>query len=71
MPYVNVWVDDADMLDSVADGDLIDELKHRGYIIFKKSEDPIFNIRQSYLLDSPEEFRVFVKKYLREKGIPI
>ena len=71
MPYVNVWIDEDDILEDYSDSDLMDELKRRGYLIFDKTEDPLFKIRQSYLLDSPEEFRMFVEKYLQVKGMPV
>jgi hypothetical protein len=72
MAYHQVWVDDTDILDEMSDSDLIDELEDRGYVIVgQSSEDPLFKIRQSFLLDSPNEFRKFVIDYLNKQGMPV
>ena len=35
MPYVNVWIDEDDLLDELDDDYLISKLKNRGYSCFK------------------------------------
>ncbi len=35
MPYVNVYVDNGDVLDEMDDDDLISALKSRGYVVMK------------------------------------
>lgn len=67
MPYVHVDID----VGEFSDHDLIDELEDRGYIVIGKTDDPLFKIRQSFILDSPEEFRKFVANYLAIKGMPV
>ena len=67
MPYVHVDID----VGEFSDCDLIDELEDRGYIVIGKTDDPLFKIRQSFILDSPEEFRKFVANYLAIKGMPV
>ena len=59
------------IMDEFADYELIDELEARGYTILGETDDPLFKIRQSYLLDSPENFRKFIEKYLRLQGMPV
>lgn len=71
MPYVDVWVDSEDAIEDASDDDLIIELESRGYIVLGQTDDPLFKIRQSFLLDSPEEFRKFVAKYLAIQGMPV
>jgi hypothetical protein len=71
MPYVDVWVDTEDAIEDASDEDLIVELEHRGYIVLGQTDDPLFKIRQSFLLDSPEEFRKFLVKYLEIQGMPV
>ena len=71
MPYVDVWVDTEDAIEDASDDDLISELESRGYIVLGQTDDPLFKIRQSFLLDSPEEFRKFLVRYLEIQGIPV
>ena len=71
MPYVDVWVDSEDAIEDASDDDLIIELESRGYIVLGQTDDPLFKIRQSFLLDSPEEFRKFVAKCLAIQGMPV
>ena len=66
---VSVEVDVA--LEEFSDVDLIDELEMRGYMVVGETDDPLFKIRQSYLLDSPENFRKFIENYLRLQGMPV
>lgn len=66
---VSVEVDVA--LEEFSDVDLIDELEARGYTVVGETDDPMFELRQSYLLDSPENFRKFAEKFFREYGMPV
>lgn len=66
---VSVEVDVA--LEEFSDVDLIDELEARGYTVVGETDDPMFKLRQSYLLDSPENFRKFAEKFFREYGMPV
>ena len=59
------------IMDEFADYELIDELEARGYTVLGETDDPIFKIRQSFLLDSPENFRKFIENYLRLQGMPV
>ncbi len=73
MSYRTISVDvdvDVDVAD-FNDDDLIEELEVRGYIVIGKTDDPLFKIRQSFILDSPEEFRKFVANFLRTQGMPV
>ncbi len=69
--YRSVSVDVDVALEEFSDVDLIDELEDRGYTVVGETDDPLFKIRQSFLLDSPENFRKFVANYLREQGMPV
>jgi hypothetical protein len=55
-------------LDECHDEDLIDELNRRGYTIYGKKADIIWEIYQSYLLDDDKKFRAAVAQVLRENG---
>jgi hypothetical protein len=69
MPYKEVWVEDADLEDFDED-DLIDELERRGYLVMRKGtgEDLLFKVRQAYILDTPDNFRKFIARFLSENG---
>ena len=69
--YRSVSIDVDVALEEFSDVDLIDELEDRGYTVLGETDDPLFKIRQSYLLDSPENFRKFIEKYLRLQGMPV
>ena len=69
--YRSVSIDVDVALGEFSDVDLIDELEDRGYTVLGETDDPLFKIRQSYLLDSPENFRKFIEKYLRLQGMPV
>lgn len=69
--YRSVSVDVDVALEEFSDVDLIDELEDRGYTVVGETDDPLFKIRQSFLLDSPENFRKFVEKIFREQGMPV
>lgn len=70
MGYQEVWIEDPE-LDEFDDDDLIQELEDRGYVVFKETDTAVFKIRQSYLLDSPQEFRKFLEKLFVENGMPV
>lgn len=69
MPYREVWVDEDDIKD-FHDDDLVEELERRGYIAMRKgtSEDILFKIKQSYIIDSPDDFRKFIEQFLKDHG---
>ena len=69
--YRSVSIDVDVALEEFSDVDLIDELEDRGYTVVGETDDPMFKIRQSFLLDSPENFRKFVEKIFREQGMPV
>ena len=69
MGYKEVWVDDD--LEDFSDDDLIAEIEERGFLVYEKTDVPIFKLRQAYLLESPENFRKFVEKFLDENGMPV
>jgi hypothetical protein len=72
MPYVEVWVDEEDVIDNASDDELIDELESRGFTILERSQNsPIFKIRQAYILESPENFRKFIENFLKIQGMPV
>lgn len=77
MAYVEVDLDDFD------DGDLIEELKYRGYSISKRKkeyswnapsvvddelDDVLWKLRQAYILEGGDQFRESFKKILAEYG---
>ena len=70
MGYREVWIDEPE-LDEFVDDDLIEELEKRGYVVFRETDTALFKIRQSYLLDSPQEFRKFLEKLFVENGMPV
>ena len=70
MPYVSVDID----LNELSDRELIDELGDRGYIILNENDNTyfsIFKLRQSFLLDNPEQFRKYVADFFRQYGMPV
>lgn len=69
--YRSVSIDVDVALDEFTDVDLIDELENRGYMVVGETDDPLFKIRQSYILDTPENFRKFIESYLRLQGMPV
>lgn len=76
---VSVDVDvDVDIDDFDTD-DLIDELEHRGYVVVDKnkekaietySERILWHIRQSYITDTPENFRKFLELKFLDMDMP-
>ncbi len=60
--------DPNDYIDDCDDMDLIDELIERGYTVYGKKADVIWEIYQSYLLDDDKRFREAVAQVLRENG---
>jgi len=70
MAYVHVDID----LDDISDNDLISELETRGYIVLSSedtTDDPLFKLRQSFLLDSPEQFQKHLATFFHLQGIPL
>jgi lipoate-protein ligase A len=70
---VDVYIDDFDT------DELIDELEHRGYVVVDKnkekaietySERILWLIRQSYITDTPEDFRKFLESKFLDMDIP-
>jgi hypothetical protein len=70
---VDVDIDDFDT------GDLIDELEDRGFVVLDKNEDRaretnseriLWLIRQSYITDTPENFRKFLELKFLDMDIP-
>jgi hypothetical protein len=60
-------------------GDLIDELEYRGYVVHDEKEDKIretnsdrilWLIRQSYITDTPENFRKFIERKFLDMDMP-
>ena len=76
---VSVDVDvDVDIDDFDTD-DLIDELEHRGYVVCDKNEEKVrftyserilWQIRQSYITDTPENFRKFLELKFLDMDMP-
>jgi len=77
---ISVDVDvDVDINDFDTD-DLIDELEHRGYKIVDENEAKfhesnveriLWLIRQSYIIDKPENFHRFLEQKLLDAGMPV
>jgi ACT domain-containing protein len=70
---VDVDIDDFDT------EDIINELEHRGYAIVDKDEEKVretdsdrilWLIRQSYITDTPENFRRFIESKFLDMEIP-
>jgi len=60
-------------------GDLIDELEDRGYVVLDKDEEKaretnsdriLWLIRQSYITDTPENFRKFLEAKFLDMDVP-
>ena len=60
--------------------DLIDELEHRGYVVLDKDEEKVretnsdrilWQIRQSYITDTPENFRKFLELKFLNMDMPL
>lgn len=56
-------------IDELGDDELVDELQHRGYVIYYKKTDIPFQIYQSYLLDTPEQFKKNLEQIFIENGL--
>ena len=59
--------------------DLIDELEHRGYVVLDVNEEKaretnsdriLWLIRQSYITDTPENFRKFIERKFLDMDMP-
>ena len=66
-------------IDDVDTEDLIDELEHRGYVVLDENEDKVretnserimWLIRQSYITDTPENFRKFLEAKFLDMDMP-
>lgn len=76
---VSVDVDvDVDIEDFDSE-DLIDELEYRGYVVLDKDEEKVretnsdrilWLIRQSYITDTPENFRKFLEAKFLDMDMP-
>jgi len=76
---VSVDVDvDVDIDDFDTD-DLIDELEYRGFVVLDKNEEKaretdseriLWLIRQSYITDTPENFRKFLERKFLDMDMP-
>jgi len=60
-------------------GDLIDELEDRGYVVLDVNEEKaretnsdriLWLIRQSYITDTPENFRKFIERKFLDMDMP-
>jgi hypothetical protein len=77
---VNVEVDvDVDIDDFDTD-DLIDELEDRGYVVLDEKDEKaretsaeriLWLIRESYITDTPENFRKLLERKLLDAGMPL
>lgn len=70
MAYMNVDVD----LRDFDDDELIEELESREkFTVIPNSEinRDLYEIRQAYLLESPDQFRKTIERLLSEAGMPI
>jgi hypothetical protein len=56
-------------IDELSDDELVDALQHRGYVIYYKKTDIPFQIYQSYLLDTPEQFKKQLEQIFIENGL--
>ena len=56
-------------INELSDDELVDELQHRGYVIYYKKTDIPFQIYQSYLLDTPEQFKKQLEQIFIENGL--
>ena len=56
-------------IDEFSDDELVDELQHRGYVIYYKKTDIPFQIYQSYLLDTPDQFKKNLEQIFIENGL--
>ena len=77
---VTVDVDVDVDIDNFDTGDLIDELEDRGYVVLDENEEKaretnsdriLWQIRQSYITDTPENFRKFLELKFLDIGMPI
>jgi hypothetical protein len=61
--------DSFNKIDELSDVALVDELQHRGYVIYYKKTDVPFQIYQSYLLDTPDQFKKNLEQIFIENGL--
>ena len=76
---VTVDVDVDVDIDNFDTGDLIDELEDRGYVVLDENEEKaretnsdriLWQIRQSYITDTPENFRKFLELKFLDMDMP-
>jgi len=76
---VSVDVDVDVDIDDFDSEDLIDELEYRGYVVLDKDEEKVretnsdrvlWQIRQSYITDTPENFRKFLERKFLDMDMP-
>lgn len=77
---VTVDVDVDVDIDNFDTGDLIDELEDRGYVVLDENEEKaretnsdriLWQIRQSYITDTPENFRKFLELKFLNMDMPL
>ena len=77
---VTVDVDVDVDIDTFDTGDLIDELEDRGYVVLDENEEKaretnsdriLWQIRQSYITDTPENFRKFLELKFLNMDMPL
>ena len=77
---VSVDVDVEVDIDDFDTGDLIDELEDRGYVVIDEkdkkayeteAERTFWRIRQSYITDTPENFRKFLERQFSDMEMPV
>jgi hypothetical protein len=56
-------------IDELSDTELVDELQSRNYVIYYGNTDIPFQIYQSYLLDTPEQFKKNLEQIFIENGL--
>jgi hypothetical protein len=56
-------------IEDLTDRELVDELQARGYVIYYKKTDIPFQIYQSYLLDTPDQFKKQLEQIFIENGL--
>jgi hypothetical protein len=76
---VSVDVDVDVDIDDFDSEDLINELEYRGYVVLDKDEEKVretnsdrilWQIRQSYITDTPENFRKFLELKFLDMDMP-
>ena len=55
-------------IEELSDSELVGELENRGYTVYGDKADIPFQIYQSYLLDTPEQFKKCLEQLFIENG---